>query len=109
VCDAHHRFVLVVFGVGELTRRDGKLEVTWEMGGGTVEATTDRPAFWRWEGFIKADPAMSSTIWPRHVSSKDEAELPHIVVDTNVFISFLPIGRCATSSREGTSPASGNG
>ena len=35
---------------------DGKLEVTWEMGGGNVEATTDRPAFWRWEAFIKVGP-----------------------------------------------------
>ena len=36
--------------------RDGKIEVTWEMGGGNVEATTDRPEFWRWEGFIKVGP-----------------------------------------------------
>jgi len=35
---------------------EGKLEVTWEMGGGNVEATTDRPAFWRWERFIKVGP-----------------------------------------------------
>lgn len=32
---------------------------------------------------------MSSTMWRRHASSKDEAELPHVVVDTNVFISLL--------------------
>lgn len=33
--------------------RDGKLEVTWETDREEIEATTDRPAFWRWEGFIK--------------------------------------------------------
>jgi len=36
--------------------RGAKLEVTWELGSGNVEATTDRPAFWRWEGFIKVGP-----------------------------------------------------
>jgi hypothetical protein len=36
--------------------RDGKIEVTWKTGGGNVVAATDRPAFWRWEGFIKVGP-----------------------------------------------------
>ena len=28
-------------------------KLTWEVRGGTVAVTTERPAFWRWEGFIK--------------------------------------------------------
>ena len=28
-------------------------------------------------------------MWPGHASSKGEAELPHVVVDTNVFVSLL--------------------
>jgi predicted nucleic acid-binding protein len=32
---------------------------------------------------------MLSTMWQRHASSKDEAELSNVVVDTNVFISLL--------------------
>jgi len=28
-------------------------KLTWQVRGGKVEVTTDRPAFWRWEAFIK--------------------------------------------------------
>lgn len=28
-------------------------KLTWEVNGGKVAITTDRPAFYRWEGFIK--------------------------------------------------------
>jgi AbrB family looped-hinge helix DNA binding protein len=28
-------------------------KLTWEISGGKVAVTTDRPAFFRWEGFIK--------------------------------------------------------
>jgi len=28
-------------------------KLTWEIRGGRVAVTTDRPAFFRWEGFIK--------------------------------------------------------
>ncbi|HXA20553.1 MAG TPA: type II toxin-antitoxin system PrlF family antitoxin [Thermoanaerobaculia bacterium] len=28
-------------------------KLTWEVRGGRVAVTTDRPAFFRWEGFIK--------------------------------------------------------
>lgn len=28
----------------------------WEIRGGRVAVTTERPAFWRWEGFIKTGP-----------------------------------------------------
>jgi AbrB family looped-hinge helix DNA binding protein len=28
-------------------------KLTWEIRGGKVAITTDRPAFYRWEGFIK--------------------------------------------------------
>ena len=28
-------------------------KLTWEIHGGKVAVTTDRPAFFRWEGFIK--------------------------------------------------------
>lgn len=27
-------------------------KITWEVNGGRVSVTTERPAFWRWEGFI---------------------------------------------------------
>ena len=30
--------------------------LTWEVRGGTVAVTTERPAFWRWEAFIKVGP-----------------------------------------------------
>jgi AbrB family looped-hinge helix DNA binding protein len=30
--------------------------LTWEVRGGKVAVTTQRPAFWRWEGFIKVGP-----------------------------------------------------
>lgn len=30
--------------------------LTWEVHGGKVAVTTERPAFWRWEGFIKVGP-----------------------------------------------------
>ncbi len=28
-------------------------KLTWEIRGGNVAVTSDRPAFYRWEGFIK--------------------------------------------------------
>ena len=28
-------------------------KLSWEIRGGKVVVTTERPAFWRWEGFIK--------------------------------------------------------
>lgn len=28
-------------------------KLTWEIRGGKVSVTTDRPALWEWEGFIK--------------------------------------------------------
>jgi antitoxin PrlF len=31
-------------------------KLTWEIRGGKVAITTERPAFWRWEGFIKHGP-----------------------------------------------------
>ena len=31
-------------------------KITWEVNGGSVSITTERPAFWRWEGFIKHGP-----------------------------------------------------
>jgi bifunctional DNA-binding transcriptional regulator/antitoxin component of YhaV-PrlF toxin-antitoxin module len=31
-------------------------QLTWEVRGGQVVVTTERPAFWRWEGFIKVGP-----------------------------------------------------
>jgi len=34
----------------DLTEGD---KLTWEIRGGKVAVTTDRPAFFRWEGFIK--------------------------------------------------------
>jgi len=30
--------------------------LTWEVREGTVAVSTERPAFWRWEGFIKVGP-----------------------------------------------------
>src|SRR5437762_2212172 len=32
------------------------LDLTWEVNGGRVVVTTERPAFWRREGFIKHGP-----------------------------------------------------
>jgi len=31
-------------------------QLTWEVIGGKVAVTTERPAFWRWEAFIKVGP-----------------------------------------------------
>lgn len=31
-------------------------KITWEVSGGRVSVSTERPAFWRWEGFIKHGP-----------------------------------------------------
>jgi bifunctional DNA-binding transcriptional regulator/antitoxin component of YhaV-PrlF toxin-antitoxin module len=31
-------------------------QLTWEVHGEKVAVTTERPAFWRWEGFIKVGP-----------------------------------------------------
>jgi len=31
-------------------------KLSWEVRGGKVAITTERPAFWRWEGFIKVGP-----------------------------------------------------
>jgi len=31
-------------------------QLTREVRGGKVAVTTERPAFWRWEGFIKVGP-----------------------------------------------------
>ncbi|HYH07857.1 MAG TPA: type II toxin-antitoxin system PrlF family antitoxin [Thermoanaerobaculia bacterium] len=31
-------------------------KITWEVNGGRVSITTERPAFWRWEGFVKHGP-----------------------------------------------------
>ena len=31
-------------------------KITWEINGGRVSVSTERPAFWRWEGFIKHGP-----------------------------------------------------
>jgi len=31
-------------------------KLTWEVRGGKVAVTTERPAIWRWEGFIKVGP-----------------------------------------------------
>lgn len=31
-------------------------KLTWQVRGGKVAVTTERPAFWRWEGFIKVGP-----------------------------------------------------
>jgi len=31
-------------------------KITWEVRGGRVSVTTDRPAFWRWEGFVQHGP-----------------------------------------------------
>lgn len=30
--------------------------LTWQIKGGRVAVTTERPAFWQWEGFIKHGP-----------------------------------------------------
>jgi len=32
-------------------------KLTWEVSGGRVAITTERPAFFRWEGVIKHGPA----------------------------------------------------
>lgn len=31
-------------------------KITWVVNGGRVSVSTERPAFWRWEGFIKRGP-----------------------------------------------------
>lgn len=31
-------------------------KLSWEIRGGKVEVTTERPALFRWEGFIKTGP-----------------------------------------------------
>jgi AbrB family looped-hinge helix DNA binding protein len=31
-------------------------KITWEVNGGRVSITTERPAFWRWVGSIKHGP-----------------------------------------------------
>ena len=31
-------------------------ELRWEVRGGKVGVTTERPPFWRWEAFIKVGP-----------------------------------------------------
>ena len=31
-------------------------KLTWEVRGGRVTITTERPAFYRWEGFVKHGP-----------------------------------------------------
>jgi AbrB family looped-hinge helix DNA binding protein len=31
-------------------------KLTWEVNGGRVAVTTDRPAFWRWQGSVKGGP-----------------------------------------------------
>lgn len=47
-------------------------KLTWEVRGGKVAVTTERPAFWRWEGFIKVgagdvveDVAKARELWGR--------------------------------------------
>jgi antitoxin PrlF len=31
-------------------------KLTWEISGGRVAVTTERPALWRWEGSVKGGP-----------------------------------------------------
>ena len=31
-------------------------KLTWEVSGGRVAVTTERPAFWRWVGSVKGGP-----------------------------------------------------
>jgi looped-hinge helix DNA binding domain, AbrB family len=31
-------------------------KITWEVNGGRVSVTTERPAFWRWIGSVKGGP-----------------------------------------------------
>jgi len=31
-------------------------QITWEVNGGRVAVTTERPAFWRWVGTVKGGP-----------------------------------------------------
>lgn len=31
-------------------------KITWEVNGGRVAVTTERPAFWRWVGTVKGGP-----------------------------------------------------
>ena len=42
--------------VRELLHLEEGDKLTWELRGGKVAVTTERPAFWRWEGFIKVGP-----------------------------------------------------
>jgi antitoxin PrlF len=39
--------------VREALDLDAGDKLTWEIRGGKVAVTTERPAFYRWEGFIK--------------------------------------------------------
>lgn len=40
--------------VRDLLHLDVGEKLTWEISGGKVAVTTDRPAFFRWEGFIES-------------------------------------------------------
>lgn len=31
-------------------------KLTWEINGGRIAVTTDRPGLWRWEGSVKGGP-----------------------------------------------------
>jgi AbrB family looped-hinge helix DNA binding protein len=42
--------------VRELLNLDAGDKLTWEISGGRVAITTDRPALYRWEGVIKHGP-----------------------------------------------------
>lgn len=42
--------------VRELLDVDAGDKLNWEISGGRVAITTERPAFYRWEGFIKEGP-----------------------------------------------------
>ena len=42
--------------VREALRLEEGGKLTWEVQDGRVAVTTERPAFWRWEAFIKVGP-----------------------------------------------------
>ncbi|HEX8411170.1 MAG TPA: type II toxin-antitoxin system PrlF family antitoxin [Thermoanaerobaculia bacterium] len=42
--------------VREALDLDPGAKLSWEIRGGKITVTTERPAFWRWEGFIKVGP-----------------------------------------------------
>lgn len=42
--------------VREALRLQAGDKLTWEVRGARVAVTAERPAFWRWEGFIKVGP-----------------------------------------------------